>query len=366
MKYKSKRILLETNKEFITKKSEDNFHTICVILGSNCNFKCRYCMQHTGIKSPINSTDNFELIKDFIVRTKPKRLLLWGGEPLMYWEQFRELVMFVRSHFKDCEVNTITNGSLLTEEKVKFINEYNVGVGISNDGYATEKTRYVDVLKNPEIFRLYSEIESKGINTVLSAKTQDVYEVWEYYDKLFAPYFVNVNFDILKNFKNDEELGNFDFDKFQITLSKLKKDFIDDVLNERYEGRAFLFFKPLLNLANHQMVSANSENIDVLYHLKCGTMTNVIVIDFHGNVYMCKNSDKIIGNIDNIENARKELYKEVKIPIWCKECPYLFICDPAGCVVENEDNKMESCKINKMIYGTFLEALKYILSIRKI
>ena len=233
-------------------------------------------------------------------------------------------------------------------------------------GYATEKTRYVDVLKNPEIFRLYSEIESKGINTVLSAKTQDVYEVWEYYDKLFAPYFVNVNFDILKNFKNDEELGNFDFDKFQITLSKLKKDFIDDVLNERYEGRAFLFFKPLLNLANHQMVSANSENIDVLYHLKCGTMTNVIVIDFHGNVYMCKNSDKIIGNIDNIENARKELYKEVKIPIWCKECPYLFICDPAGCVVENEDNKMESCKINKMIYGTFLEALKYILSIRKI
>lgn len=323
-------------------------------------------MQHTGIKSPINSTDNFELIKDFIVRTKPKRLLLWGGEPLMYWEQFRELVMFVRSHFKDCEVNTITNGSLLTEEKVKFINEYNVGVGISNDGYATEKTRYVDVLKNPEIFRLYSEIESKGINTVLSAKTQDVYEVWEYYDKLFAPYFVNVNFDILKNFKNDEELGNFDFDKFQITLSKLKKDFIDDVLNERYEGRAFLFFKPLLNPANHQMVSANSENIDVLYHLKCGTMTNVIVIDFHGNVYMCKNSDKIIGNIDNIENARKELYKEVKIPIWCKECPYLFICDPAGCVVENEDNKMESCKINKMIYGTFLEALKYILSIRKI
>lgn len=75
-------------------------------------------MQHTGIKSPINSTDNFELIKDFIVRTKPKRLLLWGGEPLMYWEQFRELVMFVRSHFKDCEVNTITNGSLLTEEKI--------------------------------------------------------------------------------------------------------------------------------------------------------------------------------------------------------------------------------------------------------
>lgn len=80
---------------------------------------------------------------------------------------------------------------------------------------------------------------------------------------------------------------------------------------------------------------------------------------------MCKNSDKIIGNIDDIEKARKELSKEIKIPAWCKECPYLFICDPAGCVVEDETSKKDSCKINKMIYQTFFEALEEILSIQK-
>lgn len=280
----------------------------------------------------------------------------------MYWKQFKELVIFTRNCFQDCEITTITNGSLLTEEKVGFINKYNVGVGLSNDGFATKETRYNDVLKNPKIFKLYSKIKVRGINTVISAKTQDIYKVWGYYDKLFSPAFVNVNFDILKNFKCDKELGGFDFDKLQITLSKLKKDFIDDVLNERYERRAFLFFKSLLNLTNHQMGSANMDN---LYHLKCGTMTNVIVIDLYGNIYMCKNSDKIIGNIDDIEKAREELSKEIKIPIWCQDCPYLFICDPAGCVVEDEISKKDSCKINKKIYQTFFEALEEILSIQK-
>lgn len=322
-------------------------------------------MQHTGIKKYVCDDGNFDKIKQFILDVEPKTVLLWGGEPLLYWERFTAITDFIRSYSISCFITTITNGSLLTEEKIKYINNNNIYIGLSNDAFATKETRFNDILTNRNLFNLFKKIKNKSINTVISSKTQDIYSVWEYYDKLFNREVINVNFEVLKNLKYDKELGSFDFDKFQATLVKLKEDFIGDVLKERYESRAFLFFRPLLNLTDNQLNTVDKKYLESLYHLKCGTMTSVIVIDFNGNIYMCKNSDKIIGNIDDIEKARKELSKEIKIPAWCKECPYLFICDPAGCVVEDETSKKDSCKINKMIYQTFFEALEEILSIQK-
>lgn len=337
----------------------NKFHTLCIILGSNCNFRCRYCMQHIGIKKPISNLNNFNRIKQFIIDIAPKKILLWGGEPLLYWEQFKEIVLFCRGVFSNIEITTITNGSLLTQDKVDFINEYSVNIGLSNDAFATVETRYIDILQQPDKFALFKQIKSKGINTVVSAKTQDLYKVWKYYDDLFGE-FVNVNFDILKNFKNDIVLGNFNFNRFQETMNNLQQDYVLDILHENYQGRAFLFFSPLMRLANRQN---NIHNNNQIAHLKCGTMNTVIVLDFNGNVYKCKNSDCIIGNISDLESAKKNLEKDISIPQWCKGCSYQNICDPTGCVVETEENKKDSCKINKIIYRAFYNALNTVMAI---
>lgn len=333
------------------------FKTICIILGSNCNFNCRYCMQHTGIKSEIKNSDSFDAIKEFIKTQNPNKLLLWGGEPLLYWDKFIELVLFARSVSKDMQITTITNGSLLNKDKVDFINKYNIGIGLSNDAFATLDTRYNDVLKNQGIFDLYKSIKSKGINTVISAKTQDIYKVWEYYDKLFYPEFINVSFDVLKNFTQDKVLGSFDYDKFRETMNKIKDGFVRSVINEDYNSREFLFFLNYITLAK------NSDFKEGICHLKCGTMRSVIVIDFNGNIYKCKNSNDIIGHINNLEEARKNLNNLINIPAWCNDCKYKNICDTNGCVVETEDIKKENCEVNKIIYEAFYNGLDEILSI---
>lgn len=352
------RLKLEMHKEVCMNKF--HFSTVCIVLGTNCNFNCRYCMQHTGIKQPIENANNFEKIKPFIKEVKPKKILLWGGEPLLYWDKFKEVVLFVRSIDRDINIVTITNGSLLTQEKVDFFNKYNVGIGLSNDAFATQDTRFNDVLSSKKIFNLFKQIHSKGINTVISARTQDIYKVWQYYDEKFPNEHINVNFDMLKNFTMDKFLGDFDLNKFQITLNKLKQGFVKSVLSNDFNSREFSFFLPLISLTNKQV---QLPQYKTLHHLKCGTMDSVIIVDFKGNIYKCKNSNEIIGNIGNLEQAKECLESKINIPSWCLGCPYEFICDTTGCVVETDEIKRNSCVINKMVYKTFFESLDCISNI---
>lgn len=58
-----------------------DFTTIYITLGSNCNFKCSYCMQRYGIQKEIFSNENFDKIKLFLEKTDVKKIMLWGGEP---------------------------------------------------------------------------------------------------------------------------------------------------------------------------------------------------------------------------------------------------------------------------------------------
>lgn len=189
---------------------------------------------------------------------------------------------------------------------------------------------------------------------VLSAKTQDLYKIWEYYDGLFGE-FVNVNYDVLKNFANDAELGNFDYEAFQLTLDRVREGFITSVLSENYTSREFLFFQRYIPMLN----SALSHNIDS--KLKCGVFENALNIDFKGNLYLCKNSDSVLGHITDIVSAKREFEKYKKVPTFCKGCKFMNICDTCLCVLEDEDLKRKSCRINKMIYQSFYDGLDALL-----
>lgn len=334
--------------------------TVYLSLGGNCNFSCRYCMQHFGITKNIETNNDFSKIKQFLLETKPKKIVLWGGEPLLYWNKITNIVPFIREQLgRDVTINTITNGSLLTQDKVDFINEYNIGVGLSNDAFATKETRYTDVLQNEKIFNLYKQIKSKGINIVLSAKTQDLYKVWAYYDELFGE-FVNVGYDVLKNFSNDHELGNFDYAEFQKTLDKMKDGFVKSVLEENFESREYLFFERYVTMLNFALQN-NTEN-----KLKCGVFETALNVDFDGNLYLCKNSDSIVGNVNDVNKAKLDFEKYKNVPSFCSGCKYMNVCDTCLCVLENEELKRESCKVNKMIYHSFYNGLEELLNMQRL
>ena len=328
-----------------------DFTTIYITLGSNCNFKCSYCMQRYGIQKEIFSNENFDKIKLFLEKTDVKKIMLWGGEPLMYWEKILKLVPYLHDIKPDFRINMITNGSLLTEDKVAFINKYDIGVGLSHDGENTVLTRGKDVLKNPSTMFFFKQIKNKGICCVISAVTQDIYEVWRYYDKLF-PEGIAVNFDMLKDFLDIKFLNSFDYEKFGRTMKKIAVRFADAAYREDFAAREYHFFYNHVGILNNVL-----KNDRKTFHLKCGVMSNAINIDFDGNILLCKNSDIVIGSLSDLSAAKKRFETYVKVPEGCNKCQYYTICDPAGCVIENEKMKMKSCKLNAIVYDAFFEGI---------
>lgn len=329
-----------------------NFKTIYITLGSKCNFQCSYCMQRYGIQKEISSNENFDAIKRFIENSNVEKIMLWGGEPLIYWEKILQLVPYIRNVKPDCRINMITNGSLLTKAKVAFINEYDIGVGLSHDGEKTILTRGKDVLNAPEMMMLFKQIKSKGICCVISAVTQDIYSVWGYYDRLF-PEGITVNFDMLKDFHDIKFLNSFDYEAFNNTIQKIAAEFAEAAYKEDFASREYHFFYNHVGVLNNVLKEDQRT-----FHLKCGVMSNAINIDLNGNILLCKNSDVVIGHINNIVLAKENFQTYIKIPEVCKKCQYYNICDPAGCVIESEQMKMKSCKVNKIVYEAFFKGIE--------
>lgn len=336
------------------------YDILYIVLGQSCNFKCIYCIQKS-IKNPCHPIDSLDKIKSFILKAKPSKIMLWGGEPLIYWDQILSLVPWIKHVLPECKINMITNGSLLTAEKVEFINTYSIGVGLSHDGKATSVTRSKDVLSDPVIFNLFTKINNKGITTVLSAATQDIYSHWAYYDDLFGE-FINVNFEPLKDFANNDDLQKLDSDKFKDTLRKISDGFITSVLSNDLNSREYLFFHRYIASKNSSLKSPLDIN-NRCYKVRCGVFNNALCLDLAGNIYLCKNSDIIVGTIDNIEAAEQEFRNYISIPEKCSSCEHLPMCGNASCVLATHEQRAKFCEIEGLIYEEFNNTLDRLLDI---
>lgn len=104
--------------------------SIGIFLGNKCNCNCAYCHQPRNI--PSKKIDIEKLIER-IYTFKANNVRFLGGEPLLYWDSIKQIV----EEFSDFDVhfNIGTNSLLLNEEKIKFINDYDMSVTISFEGF---------------------------------------------------------------------------------------------------------------------------------------------------------------------------------------------------------------------------------------
>ena len=162
--------------DFLTKKSSDRvvkdfspdepiigksrrLTTLKIQLGMACNYHCQYCLQNAyrdgGARVANEQTvDAFFKILDEqgIKLAVDGQVELWGGEPLVYWKTLKVLLPKIRSRWGDeVLVKMVTNGSLLTKEKVDFLMAHRVTVIVSHDGPGFDLRDDVDPLTVPEI-----------------------------------------------------------------------------------------------------------------------------------------------------------------------------------------------------------------------
>lgn len=118
---------------------------MCLHIAHDCNLRCKYCFASTGDFGTGRKLMPLETGKaaiDFLLTHSQGRENLevdfFGGEPLMNFEVVKEIVSYARSkeeeYGKNFRFTITTNGLLLTEDKIDFINKEMHNVVLSIDG----------------------------------------------------------------------------------------------------------------------------------------------------------------------------------------------------------------------------------------
>jgi len=118
---------------------------LCLHVSHDCNLRCRYCFAQTGDFGTVRSLMKPETAKkaiDFVIESSGSRrnieIDFFGGEPLMAWDTVKETVEYANEqgakHNKQFRFTLTTNGVLLNDENIKYINEKMSNVVLSLDG----------------------------------------------------------------------------------------------------------------------------------------------------------------------------------------------------------------------------------------
>ena len=119
---------------------------LCLHVSHDCNLLCKYCFASTGdFGTGHRMTMNVETAKkaiDFVIARSGKRhnieVDFFGGEPLMAMDTVKATVDYARSlekeHNKNFRFTITTNGILLDDETIDYINENMSNAVLSLDG----------------------------------------------------------------------------------------------------------------------------------------------------------------------------------------------------------------------------------------
>jgi len=140
---------------------------IKIQLGLKCNYSCEYCSQRFIPRNPddtyihevpVGHEEDGKIaqeIKKFVERFdkisigKELTFELWGGEPFLYFEKMQLVTEQLHKKYPEAKFSVITNGSLLNQEIINFIQQYKFSVSISHDGVG-QKTRGPDPLEDSD------------------------------------------------------------------------------------------------------------------------------------------------------------------------------------------------------------------------
>ncbi len=118
---------------------------MCLNIAHDCNLRCKYCFASTGDFGKGRKLMTFETGKkaiDFMLEKSLDRknleLDFFGGEPLMNFDVVKQIVEYARSkeaeYDKKFRFTITTNGLLLDDDKMEFINKEMSNVVLSIDG----------------------------------------------------------------------------------------------------------------------------------------------------------------------------------------------------------------------------------------
>jgi uncharacterized protein len=120
-----------------------------LILTSDCNLRCSYCFERD--KKPFDMSDEVAFAAiDFLIQTsrhiKELTILLFGGEPMMRFDLIQRILPYANKKAaeagKTISWDMTTNGTLIDEDRAKWMAEHKIKYLLSLDGAKEDHDRY--------------------------------------------------------------------------------------------------------------------------------------------------------------------------------------------------------------------------------
>lgn len=322
---------------------------LCLHIAHDCNLACQYCFAEEGEYHGRRALMSFEVGKkalDFLVANSGSRRNLevdfFGGEPLMNWEVVKQLVEYGRSieeaNNKKFRFTLTTNGVLLNDEILDFVNKEMGNIVLSTDG-----RREVHDRMRP--FR-----NGKGSYDLIMPKFKKVAESrnqTNYYVRgTFTHYNLDFSNDVLsladQGFKqiSVEPVVASPEDGYALRPEDLPQIFEEydklavEMIKREKEGRGFNFFHFMIDLTGGPCVYKRLSG--------CGSGTEYLAVTPWGDLYPCHqfvgNEDFLLGNVDDgiVKKNICEEFKQCNVysKPKCKDCFAKLFCS-GGCAANS-------------------------------
>ena len=331
------------------KKRETVVKALCLHIAHDCNLACKYCFAEEGEYHGRRALMSFEVGKkalDFLVANSGNRVNLevdfFGGEPLMNWQVVKDLVKYGRSlekpHNKKFRFTLTTNGILLNDEIIEFLNQEMSNVVLSIDG-----RKEINDLMRPHR-------GGQGSYDSIVPRFKKVAESRNQMNYYVRGTFTRNNLDFAEDVMHLADLGfkqisvepvvaaaEEDYALREEDIPGLLKEYdrlAVELLKRQKEGRGVNFFHFMIDLKGGPCVAKRLSG--------CGSGTEYLAVTPWGDFYPCHQfvgkEEFLMGNVDegitrtDIRDEFKtcNVYAKEK----CRNCFAKFYCS-GGCAANS-------------------------------
>lgn len=317
--------------------------SLCLLVTHDCNLRCGYCFADTGAFGgcrQLMSKETAEKAVEFAIEGSKKRhnleLDLFGGEPLMNWPVVEHIVHYVRRREqetgKNIKLTLTTNGTLLNDDNIKFLNDNRVMLVLSLDG---SKKMHDEMRPFPNKSGSY-DAATRGFKKVIESRQGKNYYLRGTYTH-FSKHFADEVLDMTKIGKeiSMEPVVGID-DPWVLTQEDLPVLFEEydklgrAYLERRQKGDPFDFFHFNVALDNGPCVAKRLAG--------CGAGHEYYCITAFGDIYPCHQfvgrENYKMGTLDTGVTTPEMVQKfrgcHVMTKPECSKCWARFFCS-GGC-----------------------------------
>ena len=322
---------------------------LCLHIAHDCNLACRYCFAEEGEYHGRRALMSLEVGKkalDFLIANSGSRRNLevdfFGGEPLMNWDVVKQIVEYARSkeeeYGKKFRFTITTNGMLLDDEKIDYINKEMSNVVLSIDGRKEVNDRmrvkvdgtgcYDRIVKNYKKL-----VEKRGDKEYYVRGTYTNYNLDFSEDviHLYEQGFDQVSVEpVMEDESIEYAITEKDLDKIYAEYDKL----VDKIANIKKNGGFINFFHFMIDLDQGPCVIKRLRG--------CGSGNEYVAITPDGDIYPCHqfvgHEEYKMGNLEdgtfNTDIKKEFAGCHVYSKPSCRDCWAKFYCS-GGCNANN-------------------------------